>query len=84
VGRVDPAWLTPAVVAVARGISEEQAFDHLPVLADALLEAGCADPEILACCHRAGPHDGCWVMDVLLGKELDRAEPGTAPDWPRD
>lgn len=43
---------------------------RLAVLADALEEAGCTDTAILAHCRGAGPHvRGCWVLDLLLGKE---------------
>jgi hypothetical protein len=67
---LDPAWRTPAVVRSARGIYDEQAFDRLPLLADALTEAGCDDPSILGHCRSAGPHvRGCWVVDLVLGRE---------------
>jgi hypothetical protein len=66
----DPTWLSSDVVALARGISEGGAFDRLPVLADALLDAGCDDPDVLGHCRSAGPHDRhCWVIDSVLGKE---------------
>jgi hypothetical protein len=66
----DPAWLTPTVVALARGIYADRAFDRLPILADALQDAGCEDPEVLAHCRSDGPHvRGCWVVDLVLGKE---------------
>lgn len=64
-----PAWRTEAVVALARGIYEERAFDRLPVLADALEDAGCDDARVLDHCRDAGPHHrGCWVVDLVLGK----------------
>jgi hypothetical protein len=66
---VDAPWLTPPVVKLAQAIYEERAFDRLPVLADALEEAGCADPDILSHCRGPGPHvKGCWLVDLLLGK----------------
>jgi hypothetical protein len=41
----------------------------MPVLADALQEAGCEDDEVLAHCRAGGPHArGCWVVDLVLGK----------------
>ena len=50
-------------------IYEDRAFNRLPLLADALEDAGCADAEVLAHCRGPGPHDrGCWVVDLLLGK----------------
>lgn len=68
-GRFDAAWRTEAAVALAAGIYAEAAFDRLPVLADALEDAGCADPDILSHCRGDGPHvRGCWVVDLVLGK----------------
>jgi hypothetical protein len=71
--RVKRAWLKWAggtVVAVARAAYEGRAFDRLPILADALEEAGCTDPDVLGHCRRPGEHvRGCWVLDLLLGKE---------------
>jgi hypothetical protein len=56
------------VAALAGAIRATWAFDGLPVLADALEEAGCGDPEILAHCRGPGPHaPGCWILDSLLG-----------------
>jgi hypothetical protein len=70
--RIDPTWLAGsdcAVVRLAQAISDERAFDRLPILADALEEAGCSDAELLAHCRRPGEHArGCWVIDLLLGK----------------
>jgi hypothetical protein len=71
--KVDAGWLAwngSAVKALARGIYDDRAFDRLPVLADALEEAGCTDADILGHCRGPGPHvRGCWVVDLLLGKE---------------
>lgn len=65
----DASWRTEAVIALARGVYEDRAFDRLPVLADALEDAGCADADILAHCRGDGPHvRGCWVVDLVLGK----------------
>jgi hypothetical protein len=66
---VDPAWLTSTVVQLAQGIYEDRAFDRLPILADAMQDAGCENPDVLAHCRRPGPHvRGCWVVDLVLGK----------------
>jgi hypothetical protein len=66
---VDPAWLTPTVVALAAGIYADRAFDRLPILADALQDAGCDLADIHAHCRGPGPHvRGCWVVDLVLGK----------------
>jgi hypothetical protein len=68
----DPDWLRwndGAVVRLARSIYQERRFADLPVLADALEEAGCAEVGLLAHCRRRGGHArGCWVVDLLLGK----------------
>jgi hypothetical protein len=57
------------VVRLARVIAEEKRYDELPILADALEDAGCADADILSHCRGPGPHvRGCWVVDLLLGK----------------
>ncbi len=66
----DPAWLTPKVVAIATAIYADCAFDRMPILADALEEAGCGNADVLLHCRGAGPHvRGCWVVDLLLGKQ---------------
>jgi hypothetical protein len=66
---VNPAWLAAndgAVRRLARAIYDERAFDRLPVLADALEEAGCTDADVLGHCRGPGPHArGCWVIDLL-------------------
>jgi hypothetical protein len=62
-------WLTPAVVSLAAGLYAEGAFDRLPILGDALEEAGCGNADMLAHCRGDGPHvRGCWVVDLVLGK----------------
>jgi hypothetical protein len=58
---------SPTVLGLARSASEERAFDRLPILADALQDAGCADGDVLGHCRGRGPHvRGCWVVDLLL------------------
>lgn len=60
---------TSTVVSIATAIYDENAWDRLAVLADALEEAGCDNAEVLAHCRGRGPHvRGCWVVDLLLGK----------------
>jgi hypothetical protein len=66
---LDPSWLTSTVVQLAAGIYEERAFDRLPILADALQDAGCEEEQVLAHCRGDGPHvRGCWVVDLLTGR----------------
>jgi hypothetical protein len=63
------AWQASTARRIAEGIYEERAFDRLPILADALLDAGCDDEELIAHCREPGPHvRGCWAVDLILGK----------------
>src|SRR5262249_34443376 len=48
---VGHAWRTADVLALARGIHEGRAFDRMPILADALEDAGCDDDSILEHCR---------------------------------
>lgn len=67
---LNPLWLTFDVQALAQGIYEERAFDRMPILADALQDAGCDNPDVLNHCRDANQVHvrGCWVLDLLLGK----------------
>jgi hypothetical protein len=69
---VAPAWLAwgdRMAVKLAEAIDEERAFGRLPVLADALEDAGCTDAELLGHLRGPGPHvRGCWAIDLLLGR----------------
>ena len=65
----DPRWRSESAVSLARAAYESRNFTLLPVLADALEEAGCDHPDILTHCRGPGPHvRGCWVVDLVLGK----------------
>jgi hypothetical protein len=65
----DSSWLTTTVVSLAGAIYHDRAWDRLPILADALEDAGGDNPDILAHCRGEGPHvRGCWVVDLVLGK----------------
>jgi hypothetical protein len=74
---IAPDWLTPTVTGLAAVAYEERFLPsgeldnvRLAVLADALEEAGCADPDLLGHLRALGPHvRGCWVVDLILGKE---------------
>jgi hypothetical protein len=74
--RFDPAWRTSTVVRLAQGIFDERAFDGMPVLADALLDADCDEESVLRHCRGTElhakeqvPHQrGCWVLGLILGR----------------
>ena len=70
---IDPVWLTwndCTVRRIVQSIYEERAFDRMPVLGDALEDAGCDNADILNHCSQPGTHvKGCWVVDAVLGKE---------------
>jgi hypothetical protein len=62
-------WLSSNVRDLARTIYDHRAFERLPILADALMDAGCDNDGILDHCRGPGPHArGCSVVDLLLGK----------------
>jgi predicted phosphodiesterase len=78
-------WLgtDSAVLRLARRVDQEGDFSALPVLADALEEAGCQDAELLDHCRANAPHrDGCWVIDTLLGRTLVQPEDECLPGQP--
>ena len=63
----NPRWRTADVVGLARGIASDRAYHRLPLLADALMDAGCDDERILACCRGERRLPGkCWVVDAIL------------------
>ena len=67
---VEPTWLTATVVQLARTMYESRDFSPMPILADALQDADCDNHIILGHCHGSWPHvRGCWVVDLILGKE---------------
>src|SRR5262249_39695788 len=59
----NPAWRTTTVTSLAQAIYDERAFDRLPILADALEDAGCISGDTLGHCRSGGEHvRGCWVV----------------------
>jgi hypothetical protein len=63
----DPCWRTADVRAVARGIATDWTYHRLPILADALMDAGCDDERILGCCRGERRLPGkCWVVEEIL------------------
>ena len=66
----DPAWRTDTAVTLARQMYDSREFGAMPILADALQDAGCTNEDVLNHCRGDGPHvRGCWVVDLVLGKE---------------
>jgi hypothetical protein len=67
---VEPAWLSwndGAVRKMAQTVYDERRFADLPLLADALEDAGCMDADLLAHLRGPGPHvRSCWVVDLVL------------------
>jgi hypothetical protein len=70
---VDPAWVSwndGTVVQIAHSIYERRDFSLLPILGDALEDAGCNNEDIITHCRSEGLHArGCWVLDLLLGQQ---------------
>jgi hypothetical protein len=74
--RFEPSWRTEAAVGLARGIFADRAWDRLPVLADALLDADCDEEQLLR--HLRGTEKGvkeppqhvrgCWAVELVLGR----------------
>jgi hypothetical protein len=63
-------WNGNTVTRLAESIVTDRAFDRLPILADALEDAGCDNADILAHCRGGGEHvRGCWVVDLVLSKD---------------
>lgn len=66
----DPQWRTDTVLTLAHQMYESRDFSAMPILADALQDAGCDSTDILSHCRGNGPHvRGCWVVDLVLDKE---------------
>lgn len=66
-GTIDPQWRTRTAVLLARQMHESRDFSAMPILADALQDAGCDNADILDHCRGPGPHvRGCWVVNLVL------------------
>jgi hypothetical protein len=66
---LDPSWLTSTVVYLAQQMYDSRDFSAMPILADALQDAGCENPKILEHCRGPRPHvKGCFVVDLCLNK----------------
>ena len=64
-------WRTGTAVTLARQMYESREFSAMPILADALQDAGCTNEDVLNHCRDANQVHvrGCWVVDGVLGKE---------------
>ena len=70
--RFEPTWRTETVLSLCRAIEETRGFDRMPILADALEEAGCDEKSILQHARGPWPHaPGCWVLDLILEREVE-------------
>ncbi|OAI42267.1 hypothetical protein AYO40_00035 [Planctomycetaceae bacterium SCGC AG-212-D15] len=66
---MDRAWLSATVCQLSASIYVERGFERLPILADALEDAGCTAGELLKHLRQPSPHvRGCWALDLVLGK----------------
>jgi hypothetical protein len=65
-----PSWRTDTAVSLARQVYESRDFNTMPILADALQDAGCDNDDVLSHCRDANTTHvrGCWVVDLVLGK----------------
>lgn len=62
-------WNDGTVPKIAQTIYDKSHFTDLPILADALEDAGCDNDDILRHCREPAEHvRGCWAVDLLLGK----------------
>lgn len=71
------AWKDNLLTRMARTVYQEKRFDDLPVLADALEDAGCTEVRLLQHLRSGKPHyRGCWALDALI--------PGSTPSGSGD
>jgi hypothetical protein len=66
----DPNWRTDTAVSLAKQMCESRDFSAMPILADALQDAGCDNADILWHCRdlKQVHVRGCWVCDLVLGR----------------
>lgn len=65
-----PEWRTETVLGIAESIDEASAWDRLPILADAIQDAGCEIEYVLEHCRNSllTHRRGCWVLDLVLNR----------------
>ena len=61
---------TDTAITLASQMYESREFSAMPILADALQDAGCTNEDILSHCRdpKQVHVRGCWVVDLVLGK----------------
>ena len=65
-----PERRTETAVLLGKQMYESRDFSLVPILADALQDAGCEDEQVLSHCRGDGPHvRGCWVVGLVLCTE---------------
>jgi hypothetical protein len=69
--KFDKEWRTDTTVALAKQMYESRDFGAMPILADALQDAGCEEVAVLSHCRDAKQVHvrGCWAVDLVLGKK---------------
>lgn len=65
------AWRTSTALTLAKQMYESREFSAMPILADALQDAGCDNDDILNHCRDTNQVHvrGCWVVDLVLSKQ---------------
>ncbi|MCE9568115.1 MAG: hypothetical protein K8U57_39435 [Planctomycetes bacterium] len=68
--KIDKRWASDTVLSLAKHIYESRDFSAMPILADALQDAGCDNEDILNHCRDEKQIHvrGCWIVDLILGK----------------
>jgi hypothetical protein len=79
---IDPSWLLwedGQIPQLAQAIYQEGRFEAMPVLADALEEAGCDEQALLDHARLPAEHfKGCWLLDALRS---GLSRPNCLPDY---
>ncbi len=78
---LDPGWMTSTVTSLVQTIAAEARWDSLPILADALQDAGCVDPVVLTHLqtaehgptkHKKDRSGGCWCGSCWVIRWLQK------------
>jgi hypothetical protein len=75
---INNRWRTADVIDLTRAVYEDRAFERMPILADALMDAGCEDERLIGHCRSDARHvRGCWALDLLLQPSHVETRPAT-------